>query len=158
MADNKEKADIKEGKEKIPKNEDIYKEYFNCAFVLYGNVRYLEDIKKYIIKNFVNTGLLKLIKPTYAKEGLLIVDKSEYMAYNRFKKEINKKNFDKSDKFNFAFILRGEVKDIETIRDYIAKQYLVKVIIVNYDKEKLYIVDKSQWEHFKRSTKHGGRP
>ena len=157
MADNKETTDIKEGKKEIPKDKGFYKEYFNCGFVLFGSVRYLEDIKEYIIKNFVNKGLLKLIKPTYAKEGLLIVDKSEYMAYNRFKKGTEKKGFDKSDKFNFAFILRGEVKDIETIRDYIAKQHSVKEVTVNYDKERLFIVNKSQWEHIKRSTEHGGK-
>ena len=158
MVDNKETTDIKERKEEIQKNEDIYKEYFNCAFVLYGSVKYLEKIKKHIIKNFVNTGLLKLIKPTYAKERLFIVDESEYKAYNRFKKGTEKKGFDKSDKFNFAFILRGEVKDIETIRDYIAKQHSVKEITVNYDKDRLFIVDKSQWEYFKRSTKQEERP
>jgi hypothetical protein len=34
MADNKETTDIKERKEEIQKNKGIYKEYFNCAFVL----------------------------------------------------------------------------------------------------------------------------
>jgi hypothetical protein len=157
MADNKENT-VKEGKEEIPKNEGIYKEYFNCAFVLYGSVRYLEDIKLYIIKNFVNTRLLKLIKPTYAKDNFSIVNEQEYKASKHFKKGTEKKGFDKSDKFNFAFVLRGEVKHIEKIRDYIAKQYLIKVITVKYDKEKLYIVDKFQRERFKKSTKHGGRP
>ena len=157
MADNKETT-VKKGKEEIPKNEGYYKEYFNCAIVLYGNVKYLEDIKQYIIKNFVNTGLLKLIKPTYSKERLFIVNEQEYKAYKHFKKGTEKKDFDKSDKFNFAFVLRGEVKDIETIRDYIAQQHTVKVVTVKYDKKRLYIVVKSQWKRFKKSGKHGGRP
>jgi len=118
----------------------------------------LEEIKQYIIKNFVNTRLLKLIKPTYAKSDFSIVHEQGYKAYNRFKKDTEKKRFDKSDIFYFAFVLRGEVKDIETIRDYIAKQYLVEIVTVNYDKEKLFIVNKSQWEYFKKSTRHGGRP
>ena len=73
------------------------------------------------------------------------------------KEKIEKKGFDKSDKFYFAFVLRGEVKHIEKIRDYIAQQHSVKTITVNYDKKRLYIVDKSQWEYFKKSIKHGGR-
>ena len=158
MADNKKNTDIKERKEEIQKDEGFYKEYFNCAFVLYGSVKYLEKIKQYIIKNFVNKRLLKLIKPTYAKEGFSIVDESEYNAFNRFKKEIKKNHFDKSDKFNFAFVLRGEVNHIETIKEYIAQYSSIEIVTINYDKERLFIVDKSQWEHIKRSTEHGGKP
>ena len=43
-------------------------EIFNLALVLHGELKDLEEVKHFIIKEYHNKELLKLIKPTYAKE------------------------------------------------------------------------------------------
>lgn len=151
-----ETTDNKKGKMRYRKDKEYFKDYFNCALVLHGNVKFLEELKQYIIENYVNTGLVKLIKPMYAKEDFSIVNEPEYKAYKNFKKKrIEKKSPDESDKFYFAFILRGEVKHIEKIRDHIAQYSSAKEVTINYDKERLFIVNKSQFGYFK-NTKEGG--
>jgi hypothetical protein len=46
--------------------------------------------------------------------------------------------------FNFACILRGNVKDIEALKEYIVNTYIVpgtlKLIKPVYDKQRLYII------------------
>ena len=134
------------------KDKGFYKEYFNCAFVLYGKVKFLEKIKQYIIKEHVNK-YVKLIKPTYAKSDFSIVSESEYWEYMDFKNErIQKKHLSDSDTFYFAFLLRGEVEYIEKIREYITQHDSVEIVTFTYDKERLFIVDKSQFEYFKKVT------
>lgn len=122
------------------KGKERYKEYFNLGLVLYGELKYLEEIKEHIIDNYCYTHIVKLIWPKYGKNNFLIVDESDYHKYTEFQPVCT----DDSDNFYFAFILRGEVKNLEKIRDYI-DQYVVKdeieVVELMYAKKRLYIVN-----------------
>lgn len=117
-------------------------EIFNLAFVLHGELIDLEAIKHFIIKEYHNKKLVKLIKPTYAKEEFLIVDETEWQ---QIKNQKVKESPDESNNFYFAVILRGEIKYLEEIKNFII-QRPVKVCESIYSKEKLFIVKKSQWE------------
>ena len=121
-------------------------EIFNLAFVLHGELKDLEEIKHFIIKEYHNKKLLKLIKPTYAKEEFLIVDETEWQ---QIKKQMTKISPDESDSFYLAFILRGEVEYLEEIKNVIIQEPLECESI--YSKEKLFIVKKSQWEQWVKS-------
>ena len=125
---------------KDKKHETHYREYFNLGIVLRGDVRNLEEIKSYIIDTFVDKGLVKLIKPTYKKEKLCLVNEFEYKNYKRSNR---KKIINESTYFYFAFILRGEVCHLEKIREYI-NQHSVEIITFAYEKDKLYIVEEPQ--------------
>ncbi len=52
--------------------------------------------------------------------------------------------------FNFSCILRGEVKHLEKIKEYIVREYvekrLVKLIKPTYDKKEIYILTEEQWK------------
>jgi hypothetical protein len=48
-------------------------EMFSFSCVLRGEVKHLERIKEYIIQEYVDKGLVNLIKPTYDKKELYIV-------------------------------------------------------------------------------------
>ncbi|KYK36512.1 MAG: hypothetical protein HXS48_04775 [Theionarchaea archaeon] len=61
-------------------------ELFNFACVLRGEVKHLEKIKEHIIKEYVDTGLVKLIKPTYDKKEIYILTDTEYKEYQKLKK------------------------------------------------------------------------
>lgn len=124
----------------------FYKEYFNLAFVLRGEVASLEEIKMYIINNFANKKLVKLIKPTYEKEKLLIVDEPEWQKVQKF--TIKKERKLSNEHFYFAFIVRGEVFHLEKIKEYI-NQCNVDVITSVYAKERVYIVEESRWNQYK---------
>jgi hypothetical protein len=54
--------------------------------------------------------------------------------------------------FNFACILRGNVKDIEALNEYIVNAYLLpgtlKPIKPVYDKQRSYIITAHQWEEY----------
>jgi hypothetical protein len=54
-----------------------------------------------------------------------------------------------SEIFNFACVLRGEVKYLEQIKEYINKG-LVKIIKPTYDKRELYIMTESQWKEYQK--------
>lgn len=61
-------------------------ELFNFACVLRGEVKHLEEIKEHIIKEYVDKGLIKLIKPTYDKKEIYILTDTEYKEYQKLKK------------------------------------------------------------------------
>jgi hypothetical protein len=57
-----------------------------------------------------------------------------------------------TEHFNLAFILRGHVKDLEAVKEYIVTEYVrkntLKMIKPIYDKRRLYIMTESQWEEY----------
>jgi hypothetical protein len=55
--------------------------------VLRGEVKHLERIKEYIIQEYVDKGLVNLIKPTYDKKELYIVTCDEWEEYQKLKKK-----------------------------------------------------------------------
>jgi len=120
-------------------------EIFNLAFVLHGEIIDLEEIKHFIIEEYHNKKLLKLIKPTYAKEELLIVNETEWQ---QIKNQKEKESLYESKNFYFAFILRGEVKYLGEIKNFIEQKFEPCESI--YSKEKLFIVKKSQWEQWEK--------
>lgn len=61
-------------------------ELFNFACVLRGEVKHLEKIKEHIIEEYVEKGLVKLIKPTYDKKEIYILTDVEWKEYQKLKK------------------------------------------------------------------------
>ena len=61
-------------------------ELFNFACVLRGEVKYLEEIKGYIITEYVDKGHVKLIRPTYEKKEIYLVTSEEWEEYQKLKK------------------------------------------------------------------------
>jgi hypothetical protein len=61
-------------------------EMFSFSCVLRGEVKHLEKIKEHIIGEYVDKGLVKLIKPTYDKKELYIVTDAEWKEYQKLKK------------------------------------------------------------------------
>ena len=62
-------------------------ELFNFSCVLRGEVKYLEKIKEHIITEYVNTGLVKLIRPTYDKKEIYLLTNEEWDEYQKLKKK-----------------------------------------------------------------------
>ena len=62
-------------------------EVFNFSCVLRGDVKYLEKIKEHIITEYVNTGLIKLIRPTYDKKEIYFLTNEEWDEYQKLKKK-----------------------------------------------------------------------
>ncbi len=66
-----------------------HKEYLSgllsFACVLKGKVKHLEKIKEYI-QEYVDKGLIKLIKPTYDKQRIYIVTSDQWKEYQRLLK------------------------------------------------------------------------
>ena len=58
------------------------------------------------------------------------------------------------ERFNFACVLRGEVKHLEEIKEYIVQKYvdkeLVKQIKPTYDKKEIYILTNDQRKEYQR--------
>ena len=71
--------------EKPQIRENYFDEYFNFTCVLRGEVKYLEEIREHIVENYVLKGLIKLIKPTYSKDRIYILEESQWREYNRLK-------------------------------------------------------------------------
>ena len=71
-------------------DEKTKKEYllelFNFACVLQGDIKHLEKIKGYIVTEYVDKGLIKLIKPTYEKSEICLVTGEEWKEYQKLKK------------------------------------------------------------------------
>jgi hypothetical protein len=104
---------------KITNGREYFREYFNFGCILCGKVRYLEEIKGYIVDEYVKKGLVKLIKPTYSKRMLSIVDEEEWQAFRKGELHISEKeNVNDGETFDFACVLRGEVKYLEALRKY----------------------------------------
>ncbi len=62
-----------------------FQELFNFACVLRGEVKHLEKIKEYI-QEYVDKGLIKLIKPTYDKQEIYILTSDQWKEYQRLLK------------------------------------------------------------------------
>ncbi|MBU7030299.1 MAG: hypothetical protein HXS48_25425 [Theionarchaea archaeon] len=77
--------------EKIPDpgigQKGYLSELFNFACVLRGEVKHLEKIKEYIVQEYVDTGLVKLIRPTYNKNEIYIVTDNEWKEYQKLKEK-----------------------------------------------------------------------
>jgi hypothetical protein len=61
-------------------------EFFNFACILRGEASHLEEIKAYIIGEYVDKGLVKLINPAYDTEKIYIVTDQEWEEYQNLKK------------------------------------------------------------------------
>ena len=48
-------------------------------------MKYIEKIKEYIVREYVNTGLVKLIRPTYDKTEIYILTDQEWKRYQFLK-------------------------------------------------------------------------
>ena len=69
------------------KENQYLSELFNFSCVLRGEVKYLEKIKEHIITEYVNTGLVKLIRPTYDKKEIYLLTNEEWDEYQKLKKK-----------------------------------------------------------------------
>ncbi len=116
-------------------SRNYFREYFNIGCILRGEVKYLEEIKEYIIE-YVEKGLVKLIKPTYSKNPISMVTEGQRWDCKEGPSE-------RADDFNFACVLRGEVKYLEEIKEYIVREYvekeLVNLVKIIYSKDKIFI-------------------
>lgn len=125
---------------------EYYKEWFNLGLILHGELNYLEAVKQYIIEHFCYTKKVKLIKPTYAEENLLLVDE---LTWEKYKKSKGKATcISESEDFYFACVLRGEIKILEKIKGYINENESINLIKFVYSKRKLYIVLESQKKYY----------
>lgn len=70
----------------MEENKQYLSELFNFACVLRGEVKHLERIKEYIVSEYVEKGLVKLIKPTYDKEEIYILTERQWKEYQTLKK------------------------------------------------------------------------
>ena len=59
----------------------------NFACVLRGETKHLEKIKEYILQEYVNKGLIKLIRPAYDESELHIVTDDEWKEYQKLKEK-----------------------------------------------------------------------
>ncbi len=78
------------GTERDRSDKDSEKEYlqelFNFSCVLRGEVKHLEKIKEYIAREYVEKGLVKIIKPTYDKKEIYILTEEQWKEYQKLKK------------------------------------------------------------------------
>jgi hypothetical protein len=61
-------------------------ELFNFACVLQGDIKHLEEIKGYIVTEYVDKRLIKLIRPTYEKSEIHLITDTEWKEYQKLKK------------------------------------------------------------------------
>ncbi|MGC1121774.1 MAG: hypothetical protein WBA22_11840 [Candidatus Methanofastidiosia archaeon] len=82
---------LKEGgvtmEDKEDDQEGYFRELFNFCCILRGEVKYLEEIKEYIIAEYVRTEKVKLIKPTYDKTELYILTDAQWKEYQKLKEK-----------------------------------------------------------------------
>ena len=69
------------------KGNQYLSELFNFSCVLRGEVKYLEKVKEHIITEYVDTGLVKLIRPTYDKREIYLLTDEEWDEYQKLKKK-----------------------------------------------------------------------
>jgi len=66
-----------------------------------------------------------------------------------------------SEIFNFACVLRGEVKHLEEIKEHIVNEYVekgrVKMIKPTYNKREIYILTDVEWKEYQDLKKREGR-
>ncbi len=68
------------------KDREYLVELFNFSCVLRGKVTYLEEIKERIIKEYVDKGLVKMIKPLYDKKDIYVLTETQWEEYQMLKK------------------------------------------------------------------------
>jgi predicted transcriptional regulator len=73
--------------EKEDDQEEYFRELFNFCCILRGEVKYLEEIKEYIIREYVKTEKVKLIKPTYDKTELYILTDAQWKEFQTLKEK-----------------------------------------------------------------------
>ncbi len=61
-------------------------ELFNFSCVLQGDIKHLEKIKEHIVTEYVDKGLIKLIRPTYEKSEIHLITDAEWKEYQKLKK------------------------------------------------------------------------
>lgn len=69
----------------MEESKQYLSELFNFACVLRGEVKYLERIKEHIVEEYVDKGLVKLIRPTYDKKEIYILTDEEWKEYQKMK-------------------------------------------------------------------------
>ncbi len=69
----------------MEEDKQYLSELFNFACVLRGEVKHLERIKEHIVSEYVEKGLVKLIKPTYDKEEIYILTERQWKEYQTLK-------------------------------------------------------------------------
>jgi len=82
-----DKRDLKRKEKPEISQKGYLSELFNLACVLRGEVKHLEEIKEYIIQEYVDKGLVKLIRPTYNKNEIYIVTDDEWKEYQKLKEK-----------------------------------------------------------------------
>lgn len=78
--------DKRKGRNKTDEKECL-SQLFNFSCVLRGGVKYIEQIKDYIVQEFVNERLVNLIRPTYDKKEIYIITRDEWEEYQKLKKK-----------------------------------------------------------------------
>lgn len=116
-------------------NENYFHEYFAMGFILHGKVTYLEEIKTYILTEYVEKNRLSMVRPTYSQKPLSVV--CESVEENIPKGEI-------PGEFYLAFILWGEPQYTEEVKEFIdsyVEKGFIDVMKTCYTKEKQFIID-----------------
>ncbi len=67
--------------------KEYLSEQCNFSYILRGEVKYLEEIKEHIIKEFVNKGFVTLINPIYDKKEMYILTDKQWKEYQKLKRE-----------------------------------------------------------------------
>ncbi len=78
---------MENAKDKQKGNEQNLGELFNFSCVLRGHVKDLEKIKGYIVENYVNKGLITMIRPTYDKKEIYLLTDDQWKEYQKLKKK-----------------------------------------------------------------------
>jgi len=81
------KTDPDRKRETETQRKKYLSERFNYACVLRGEVKHIEEIKEHIVQKYVDTGLIKLIRPTYDKTELYILTDQEWKKYQMLKQK-----------------------------------------------------------------------
>ncbi len=59
--------------------------------------------------------------------------------------------------FNFSVVMRGHVRDIEKIKEYIVENYvekgLIKLTESTYEKKEIYTLTEEQWKEYQKLKK-----
>jgi hypothetical protein len=120
------------------KRRAYLREYFTTACILHGKITDLEEVEAYIVDTYVEKGLLEMIRPTYSRKPLCVVCESVSV----YEKGVHSLEGDHES--YLTFILRGEPKYTEEVKQYIAgyvNEGLIAMETTGYTKEKQYIIE-----------------
>ena len=79
------KRDLNRKKDPETQRREYLSETFNFACVLRGEVKHIEKIKEHIVQKYVDSGLIKMIRPTYDKNEIYILTEEEWKKYQFLK-------------------------------------------------------------------------